>query len=123
MANSVGQPMNRVDGRLKVTGNATYAAEHKIPNVAQAVMITSTIAKGRITSMDTREAERLPGVLAIMTPFNTAKLPTPKQSGPGGPTDRKLQLLTRRQRVLRQSAHRRGSCGDAGERYEKLLAG
>jgi xanthine dehydrogenase YagR molybdenum-binding subunit len=85
--------MNRVDGRLKVTGSATYAAEHKIPNVAQAVMITSTIAKGRITSMDTREAERLPGVLAVMTPFNTAKLPPPKQSGPGGPTDRKLQLL------------------------------
>lgn len=85
--------MSRVDGRLKVTGQATYAAEHKIPNVAHAVLVMSSIAKGRISSMDTRAAERVPGVLAIMTPFNTAKLPPPKTSGPGGPTDRKLQLL------------------------------
>jgi xanthine dehydrogenase YagR molybdenum-binding subunit len=92
MPDYIGQPMNRVDGRLKVTGHATYAAEHKIPNVAHAVMLTSKIAKGKVASMDTRAAERLPGVLAIMTPFNTAKLP-PTPTKPGGPADRILQLL------------------------------
>ena len=92
MADSVGQPMNRVDGRLKVTGHATYAAEHRIANVAYAAMVTSKIARGRIASMDTRAAERVPGVLAIMTPFNTAKLPA-APGKPGGPADRILQLL------------------------------
>ena len=46
----IGQPMNRIDGRLKVTGRATYAAEHQIPNAAYAVMITSSIPNA-ITTM------------------------------------------------------------------------
>ena len=74
-APSIGAPLNRVDGRLKVTGAAKYAAEYPLPNVAHAVMITSTIAKGRVTEIDTAAAERLPGVLAILTPQNAPKLP------------------------------------------------
>ncbi len=55
---SIGKPLNRVDGRAKVTGTATYSAEFKIPNMAHAVMVTSTIPKGRIASLDTRAAEK-----------------------------------------------------------------
>ena len=51
-APSIGAPLNRVDGRLKVTGGARYAAEYAIANVAHAVIVTSTIAKGRVLSMD-----------------------------------------------------------------------
>jgi len=93
MANSIGQPISRVDGKLKVQGRATYAYEHKIPHVAYGVLITSTIAKGRIMSMDTHAAERHPGVIAIMTPKNTAKLPQPKSSTAKAPTTRVVQLL------------------------------
>jgi hypothetical protein len=52
MQNSIGQSLQRVDGRAKVTGAATYAAEQKVPNLAYAVMVTSTIAKGRVASVE-----------------------------------------------------------------------
>ncbi len=78
----LGQPVNRTDGPLKVTGRAPYAYEHNVPNVAYGVLVTSTIAKGRITSMDTRAAERSPGVLLVMTHNNAPKLPSVQvQSG------------------------------------------
>lgn len=94
MPDSIGQPLDRVDARLKVTGQATYSAEHKIPNVAHAVLVTSSIAKGRILSVDTAAAERVTGVLAIMTNRNAPKLAkNPMEIANGAPTDRKLQLL------------------------------
>lgn len=94
MSNSVGQPMTRVDGRLKVTGQAKYSAEFSVPNLAHAHLIMSTIPKGRVASMDAGEAERLPGVIAVMTPFNTAKLPVrPPSSDSARPTSRVLTVL------------------------------
>ena len=93
MVNSVGKPLDRVDGRLKVTGRALYSAEHPVPNAAAAVMVMSTIPSGRISGMDTAEAEAAPGVLAIMTHRNAPKLPPPDPNAPKGPTSRKLHLL------------------------------
>ena len=57
----IGAPMNRVDGHLKVTGAAKYSAEYEIPGITYAVLVGSTITKGRLTSIDTRAAERAPG--------------------------------------------------------------
>ena len=68
-------PIDRVDGRAKVTGTATYAAEHKMQNMAYGFLVGSTIAKGRIKSMDTKSAERAPGVLAVITHLNAPKIP------------------------------------------------
>ena len=70
----IGQPVSRVDGRQKVTGGATYAAEFDVPNVAHAAVVRSTIANGRIISIDTAEAERAPGVLAVLTHRNAPRL-------------------------------------------------
>ena len=70
----VGQPLNRVDGRLKVTGGARYAAEFPLENMAHAVLIGSAIANGRIKSFDSSAAEKVPGVLHIMTHENAPKL-------------------------------------------------
>ncbi len=56
MPELVGQPIDRIDGRLKVTGRATYAYEHKIPNAVRAVIVTSTVAKGRIASIDSKDS-------------------------------------------------------------------
>jgi len=75
---SVGAPLDRVDGRLKVTGGARYAAEFAVPNLAHGVIITSTIAKGRVRSMDTSAAERAPGVIKVLTPMNAPRLPGAK---------------------------------------------
>lgn len=74
-APSIGLPINRVDGRLKVTGAARYAAEYPLPNMAHAVIVTSTIAKGHVKHADTRAAEAAPGVLAVLTPQNAERLP------------------------------------------------
>ena len=93
MPELIGQPVDRVDGRLKVTGRATFAYEHKIPNAAHAVLLTSTIAKGRITSMDTRAAERAPGVLLVMTNANAMKLPGLQSQKKSPPVGRVVQVL------------------------------
>jgi xanthine dehydrogenase YagR molybdenum-binding subunit len=66
---------DRVDGRAKVTGTATYAAEYKMQNIAFGFLVGSTVAKGRIKTLDTKAAERAPGVLAIITHLNAPKLP------------------------------------------------
>src|SRR5438105_7239 len=70
MNTAVGKPTDRVDGRLKVTGQARYAAEYPVENVAHAYLVQSTVSKGRITNLDTREAEAAPGVLAVLTHRN-----------------------------------------------------
>ena len=76
----VGQGIDRVDGRLKVTGAATYSAEHKLPGLAHAVMVLSTIPKGRVEAIDTTAANAMPGVLAVMTHANAPRLALPQGS-------------------------------------------
>ena len=76
----VGQPIDRRDGRLKVTGRARYAAEFDIDNLAHAVLVQSTIASGEIIGFDLADAQAVPGVLTIMTPDNAPRLP---QAGSG----------------------------------------
>jgi xanthine dehydrogenase YagR molybdenum-binding subunit len=75
MSTATGEPLSRVDGVAKVTGAARYAAEFTLPDLAHGAIVQSTIAKGRITEMDTSAAERAPGVLAVITHRNAPKLP------------------------------------------------
>ena len=67
--------MDRVDGYQKVTGAAKYSAEYELPNMAYGVLVGSTVAKGRITSIDTKAAQNAPGVLAVITHLNSPKVP------------------------------------------------
>ncbi|HWB92776.1 MAG TPA: molybdopterin cofactor-binding domain-containing protein, partial [Puia sp.] len=71
----LGEPLSRVDGKLKVTGGATYSGEYKLPGMTYGVLVPATITAGRITSIDTKAAERAPGVLTVITPFNAPKVP------------------------------------------------
>lgn len=87
---TVGAPLDRVDGRLKVTGGARYAAEFPVANVAHAVIVQSTVPTGRIAAIDTTAAARAPGVLRVMTHYNTTKLPPLK---PGWLSTNALSLL------------------------------
>ena len=72
----VGQPHERIDGRLKVTGTAPYAYEHhaNVRDVAYGHVVGSAIAKGRIRRLDTSAARRAPGVLAVVTHENAGEL-------------------------------------------------
>jgi xanthine dehydrogenase YagR molybdenum-binding subunit len=72
---SIGQPIDRVDGRLKVTGRARYSAEFAVPDVVHAVLVQSTVGAGTIIGFDLDAAKSMPGVLAIITPQNALKLP------------------------------------------------
>jgi xanthine dehydrogenase YagR molybdenum-binding subunit len=71
---AVGKPFNRVDGRLKVTGAATFSAEYPLPGLLHAVLIQSTIARGTIRSVDAEAARKAPGVVAVYTHENSPKL-------------------------------------------------
>jgi xanthine dehydrogenase YagR molybdenum-binding subunit len=73
MAKYIGKEMSRVDGVAKVTGKAKYAAEFQVNNAAYGFIVTSTIAKGAIKSIDTSEAERQAGVIKIYTHLNAPK--------------------------------------------------
>ncbi len=77
----IGQSISRKDGKLKVTGGARYAAEFVVPGCVHAVLVQSTIAAGHATGFDTAQAERMPGVLAIITQQNAGKLNQKKAAG------------------------------------------
>ncbi len=71
---TLGKPVSRVDGRLKVTGAALYAADHPAKGITHAFLIKSRIGKGRITGFDSAEAERAPGVLGLWSHQRSLKL-------------------------------------------------
>jgi xanthine dehydrogenase YagR molybdenum-binding subunit len=72
----VGQSIDRIDGRLKTTGKASYANDRHdvVSGQAYGYVVGSAIAKGRIIAIDLRQARAAPGVLAIVTAQNAGKL-------------------------------------------------
>ena len=88
-----GKPMDRVDGRLKVTGTAQFSAEYPQKNLAYAVLIGSKIARGSIKNIDTSAAEKAPGVIAVLTHANAPKLNAmPAFMAGGGAAENRLPL-------------------------------
>lgn len=73
--NYIGKAENRVDGFAKVTGEAKYAAEFAVPGLTYGVVVSGSIAKGRITAIDASEALKLQGVLQVFTHENRPSLP------------------------------------------------
>jgi xanthine dehydrogenase YagR molybdenum-binding subunit len=71
---NIGQPLTRRDGVLKVTGAATYAADNHPAGMLFAVMAVSSIARGRVVSLDVAAAKAHPGVVDVMTPANKPTL-------------------------------------------------
>jgi xanthine dehydrogenase YagR molybdenum-binding subunit len=64
---SIGQPLTRRDGILKVKGQAGYAADRHLPDMLYAVIAVASIARGRVTSLDVAAAKAHPGVVDVMT--------------------------------------------------------
>jgi xanthine dehydrogenase YagR molybdenum-binding subunit len=73
----VGEPVSRIDGPLKVSGSARFAAEFSMERMVYAAITYSTIAKGRLAEIDTAAAESAPGVVAVMTYRNAPRLKPP----------------------------------------------
>jgi xanthine dehydrogenase YagR molybdenum-binding subunit len=68
--NIIGFPLPRIDGPLKATGTAPYAAEYHEPGILVGHAFYATVASGRIVSIDTSEAERFAGVVKVYTHEN-----------------------------------------------------
>jgi len=69
----IGGDFTRIDGPLKVSGTATYTSDFNLPGMLYAVPVCATIAKGRITRLDTAAAAGMPGVRAVFTRENIGK--------------------------------------------------
>ena len=90
----VGAPINRTDGWAKVSGSAHYSAEHPVAGLAHACLVTSTVPSGRITHIDTTAADKVPGVLLVITHENVLQLPRETKAGKvSPPIGRVLSLL------------------------------
>ena len=89
--NSIGKPVSRVDGPAKVTGQAKYAAEFNVPDLAYGFVVSSAIAKGRIKSIDRTAALAVPGVIEVFAHDNrpsvasSHKKYTDEAASPGSP--------------------------------------
>lgn len=70
MIPNIGPPLDRVDGRQKVTGGARYAAENNVANLTYGALVSSTIPAGTIRTIDDSLAKKSPGVLAVISHRN-----------------------------------------------------
>jgi xanthine dehydrogenase YagR molybdenum-binding subunit len=95
MKEIIGQPIDRKEGKLKVTGTATFAAEFPIKNIAYGVTVQSTISSGFINSFDLAAAQALNGVINIMTYKNAMRLQpfTPEKPVSGKFSEKELLPL------------------------------
>jgi xanthine dehydrogenase YagR molybdenum-binding subunit len=74
---AIGSAIDRVDGRLKVTGAALYAADTPVPGVTHAAIVPSLIARGRVKAIDADATRKAPGVVAVVTHENMPRLKQP----------------------------------------------
>ncbi|MEU6231275.1 xanthine dehydrogenase family protein molybdopterin-binding subunit [Streptomyces sp. NPDC047042] len=81
---AVGASVARVDARLRVTGGSKYAADNSPDGVVHAVLVDSTVGRGRITGIDARAAEAQSGVVKVISHLNAPKLPPVEGGYPPG---------------------------------------
>lgn len=90
---AVGTPQSRVDGWLKVTGAARYAADHAIDGLVYAAMVDGSVGRGRITSIETAAAEAEPGVLRVISHLNAPRLPYRDSEDANNPPGTRLPVF------------------------------
>lgn len=66
-SNLVGKPINRVEGSLKVSGQAHYSAEIDVDNKVYGVLVGATIVKGKVENIDSDSVANIPGVIKVVT--------------------------------------------------------
>ena len=73
----IGQALPRIDGPLKLTGTAKYSSDHNFADMVYGVPVGSTIANGRIASLDVEAAREMPGVVEVFHRGNIGALYKP----------------------------------------------
>jgi CO/xanthine dehydrogenase Mo-binding subunit len=97
----LGDPVDRVDGPLKVTGAAPYPSDVTFPGLVHAALVQSTIAAGTISRISTEETEAAPGVLAVLTYQNVPAL----AEGPMTPLGPSPRFPLKDNRILHYGQH------------------
>ena len=87
----MGKPTQRIDGTAKVTGAARFASDEPLAHAAFACLVTSTIARGRVTGFSLEDAQAVPGVIDILTHLNVGKLVKPAPGPDGKPSTTSLE--------------------------------
>src|SRR5262249_48864838 len=70
----IGRDTLRIDGPGKVTGLAKYASDFQFPGMLYAVPVEATVANGKLLTLDTAVAEKMPGVRAVLHRGNVGKI-------------------------------------------------
>ncbi len=83
----VGKPLKRVDGAIKVRGDAIFSAEYKLDDIVYAALVFGEITKGKIIKIDRTEAEKAAGVLIVLSHENAQKLKPPPVFDPSGESE------------------------------------
>src|SRR6185437_15208162 len=73
-SSSIGRDTLRIDGPRKVTGVAQYTSDFNFPGMLYAVPVEATIANGKLQTLDTSAAEKMPGVRALFHRANIGKI-------------------------------------------------
>jgi len=108
-------PVSRPTARLKVRGEARFAAEVAMEGLLHATIVHSTIARGRIASLDTAAAEAAPGVALVMTHRNAPRMKPPQAFGEGDGRGRQQPAHPAgRRRALERRGGGRRAGRDAG---------
>src|SRR5205823_3188403 len=118
----IGAPISRVDGRLKVTGGARYAAEAPIQPMTYARLVQSTIANGAVAAIDASAAKKAPGVLAVITHENLIKLNQPKSDFVNGGIPGEARMPLSDARVHHAGQHLAVVVADTPERAAHAAA-
>ncbi|MFD1050539.1 hypothetical protein ACFQ1S_35945, partial [Kibdelosporangium lantanae] len=87
----VGTPRPRLEGQGKVTGGVRYAADVKLPGLVHGVLVLSTVARGRVRTLDTTPVLEMPGVVGVVDHTNAPRL-NPKAGHFFGPDGQLLML-------------------------------
>jgi xanthine dehydrogenase YagR molybdenum-binding subunit len=95
----VGRPIPRIDGPLKVAGRATYAAEYGFTDLAHGVLVGSTVGAGTIVSVDAEAVKALPGVIDVVTDYDTF-IQTPQQGGETKAPPQGVKTVTYRGEII-----------------------
>ncbi|MEO9132824.1 MAG: xanthine dehydrogenase family protein molybdopterin-binding subunit [Sphingomonas sp.] len=82
----IGHAIDRIDGPLKVSGAATYAAEYSLPEMAYGVLVSAPLGRGRITGIDARAARAISGVIEVVTDFEHFARNPAQGASPKAPT-------------------------------------
>ncbi|MEV0227807.1 xanthine dehydrogenase family protein molybdopterin-binding subunit, partial [Streptomyces sp. NPDC050704] len=88
---AVGAAVPRVDARLRVTGRTKYAGDNSPDGVVHAVVVDSSVGRGRVTGIDARAAEAQTGVVKVISHLNAPKLPPREPGYPPGEALRPFQ--------------------------------